>query len=177
MLGAALKLGAPLRMELGTALAKTLGDSLGMKLGITLGIGLGAELAEILGDAVGLADGLNVGVAVGVAVGESIFLHFLLHVAGQKNLSLILVPSTSCFFLHLLFGFFATYESHVWCALPSNWTESKFSQSPRVNVGEDVGESVFLHFFLHADGQKNLTFLLPGPGWTFLHLLFGFFAT
>ena len=75
---------------------------------------LGAELAEILGDAVGLADGLDVGVAEGFADGVLVFLHFLLHVAGQKNLSFL----PSCFFLHLFLDFFATYESHVWSALP-----------------------------------------------------------
>ena len=96
-----------------------------------------------------------------------------MHVAGQKNLTFLsfFLPEPGCSFLHLLFGFAATNESHVRCALPSNRNESKFSQSPRVTVGEDVGEDVFLHFFLHADGQKNFTFL-PVPGCFFLHIFF-----
>ena len=91
---------------------------------------LGTELVEIAGDVLGLEVGLNVGEEVGVAVGESVCLHLFLQVAGQKNLSFFsLVPGWT--FLHLLFGFSATYESHVWVASPSNWNESEFSQSPR----------------------------------------------
>ena len=77
---------------------------------------LGTELVEIAGDALGLEVGLNVGEEVGVAVGESVCLHLFLHVAGQKNLSLILVPG--CSFLHLLTGFSATYASHVLLVSP-----------------------------------------------------------
>ena len=136
---------------------------------------LGTELVEIAGDVLGLEVGLNVGKEVGVAVGESVCLHLFLHVAGQKNLSFFsLVPGWT--FLHLLFGFSATYESHVWVALPLNRNESKFSQSPRVTVGEDVGESVSLHFLLQVDGQKNFNFLSV-PGCSFLHLFRGCFAT
>ena len=66
-----------------------------------------------------------------------------MHVAGQKNLNFLSVPGWT--FSHLLFGFSATYESHVRVASPSNWNESKFVHAPRFTVGEDVGESVFLH--------------------------------
>ena len=52
---------------------------------------LGAELVEIAGDALGLEVGLNVGEEVGVAVGESVCLHLFLQVAGQKNLSFLLL--------------------------------------------------------------------------------------
>ena len=168
--------GDPLGFPLGDEVGIELGASLGVRLGITLGIRLGAELAEIDGDAVGLELGFDVGVVVGVAVGESVFLHFLLHVAGQKNLTFFL-PEPGWIFLHLFLGFSATYESHVRFALPSNRNESKFSHRPRVTVGEDVGESVFLHFLLHADGQKNFSFFPLDSGCIFSHLSTGLIAT
>ena len=166
-------LGAKLALRI---LGPLLGAPLTMGLGSPLGIRLGAELAEIDGDAVGLELGFDVGVVVGVDVGESVFLHFLLHVAGQKNLTFFL-PEPGWIFLHLFLGFSATYESHVRFALPSNRNESKFSHRPRVTVGEDVGESVSLHFLLHADGQKNFSFFPLDSGCIFSHLLTGLIAT
>ena len=43
-------------------------------------------------------------------------------------------------------------------------------------VGDNVGESVLLHFLLQIDGQKNFN-SLSVPGCSFLHLFLGFFAT
>jgi hypothetical protein len=120
-----------------------------------------------------------------------------LHVAGQKNFNFLPVPG--CILLHLFLGFIATYESHVLAFLPLNGTtplrvvsvpsytnESKFSHGPRnavgdavivgVDVGDGVGESVFLHLILHVAGQKNFNFL-PVPGCSFPHLLLGCIAT
>jgi hypothetical protein len=93
------------------------------------------------------------------------FLHFFLHVAGQKNLTFF--PASSCSFLHLFTGFSSTYELHDLDELPLNRNESKSSHGP----------CLILHFFLHFDGQKNLTFLPPDSGCIFLHLLKGFKAT
>ena len=73
-------------------------------------------------------------------------------------------------------GFSATYASHVLEGLPSNPNESEFSHGPRKTVCDDVGGSIFLHFLLHVDGQKNRTFF-PVPGCSFTHLLIGFSAT
>jgi hypothetical protein len=61
---------------------------------------------------------------VGDDVGVLVVLQPLLHIVGQKNFNFLPVPD--CFFLHLLLGFFATYESHVlsptlplYCPLPN----------------------------------------------------------
>jgi hypothetical protein len=57
--------------------------------------------------------GSSIGVDVGVDVK-----HFILHVAGQKYLTLFSSSVQGCFFAHLLIGFSATYESHVLEELP-----------------------------------------------------------
>ena len=80
-------------------------------------------------------------------------LHFLLNVAGQKNLTFFNLPVTLSFlpwtfFLHLLTGFTATYKSHVNFLLPWSRNVFEFSHSPRG----------VLHFFLQVPGQNFLTF-------------------
>jgi archaellum component FlaD/FlaE len=125
--------------------------------------------------------GALLGTPLGITVGL-VVLHFFLHVAGQKNLTFLLVPG--CFLLHLLTGFTATYESHVLEGLPSNRKSTTLVQpKDRARLGALLGTPlgitvglVVLHFLLHVAGQKNLTFL-PVPGCFFLHLLMGFDAT
>ena len=187
-------LGIKLGSILGIALGTELGIALVLKLETPLVIELGSELAETVGDGVGKTDGKSLGEADGISlelvdgeseadvvgvteddsVGEFVFLHLRLHNAGQKNLTFCLVPG--CVFAHLLVGFSATYALHVLEEFPPYLNESEFSHGLRKTVGDDVGESVFLHFLLHVDGQKNLTFF-PVPGCSFTHLLMGFFAT
>jgi hypothetical protein len=126
---------------LGAKLTLGLKLSLGTPLGSRLGAALGSILS--LGAALGLK--VSVGDVLGVIDGEEVFLHEGRHVAGQKKFNLL--PEGLNFFLHRIFGFFATYVLQLLARLPSKNTLQEFSQGPRG-----------LHSSLHCSGQKNETF-------------------